>query len=89
MLRFALTGQHHAMTIYRLSTPTHTAADGDGQASSSGTRTTIVTELFRDFHPADEVTLPSHWEIRLRVEPGKAQEFQWKGAFTSVVHNSH
>jgi hypothetical protein len=77
---------HHVMTIYRLST-TVDAADGDAQASGSSTRTTTVTELFGDFRPVDGVTLPFSWEIRLRVEPGRAQEFQWKTAFTSIVHN--
>jgi hypothetical protein len=33
------------------------------------------------------VTLPEQWEMRLRVEPGKAQEFQWKAAFSAVAHN--
>jgi hypothetical protein len=76
------------MTIYRLSTTTDAIAEGDGQASGSGTRTKTETELFSDFHTVDGVTLPSQWEIRLRVEPSsKAQEFQWKVAFTSIEHN--
>jgi hypothetical protein len=31
--------------------------------------------------------LPSQWEIRLRLEPGKAQEFQWKVSFGNIAHN--
>jgi hypothetical protein len=51
-------------------------------------KTTTVEERFDDFHAVDGITLPNQWEIRLRVEPGKAQEFQWKIAFSSIVHNS-
>jgi hypothetical protein len=79
---------HHVMTTYRLSTTTIDGSGGDAQASDSDTKTTTVTELFSDFKPVDGVILPFSWEIRLRVEPSaKAQEFQWKVAFTSIAHN--
>jgi hypothetical protein len=75
----------HVMTIYWLSA---TAVDPQqSQASDAGTRLTKVTELFSDFHSVDGVTLPTQWEIRFRVEPGRAQEFEWKVGISSVVHN--
>jgi hypothetical protein len=79
---------HHVMTVYRFTTTSIDGSGGDAQASDAGIRTTTVTELFSDFKPVDGVTLPSSWEIRLRVEPSaKPQEFQWKVALTSIVHN--
>ena len=77
----------HVMTVYRLTTTSIDGSGGDAQASDAGERTTTVTELFSDFKPVDGVTLPSSWDIGLRVEPSaKPQEFQWKIAFTSIAH---
>jgi hypothetical protein len=74
----------HVMTVYRLMT----AVNQDGTAPGDpNTSTTTVHELFGDFQVVDGVTLPAQWEIRIRVEPGKAQEFQWKVAISEVAHN--
>lgn len=78
----------HVMTIYRLSTTSMGTSEGDPQAGDSGIQTRTLIELFSNFHAVDGVTLPSQWEIRFRVEPGRAQEFQWKIALNSVAHDT-
>lgn len=77
---------HHVMTVYRLTT-TPVSTDSS-QSTDANIRTTIVEERFDDFHSVDGLTLPSSWDIRLRVEPSpKAQEFEWKVALSSIAHN--
>jgi hypothetical protein len=73
----------HVLTVYKLSAaPVET-----GQTTDPSTVTTTVEERFSGFQAVDGLTLPLEWETRARVEPGKAQEFQWKIGFTSVTHN--
>jgi hypothetical protein len=74
---------HHVLTVYKLSA----AAVESGATTDPSSVTTTVEERFSGFQTTDGVTLPMEWEIRARVEPGKAQEFQWKMAFTGITHN--
>ena len=71
------------MTVYRLAT---TPVD-QGETTDPGNVTTIVEERFDDFHPVDGITLPMTWDVRQRVEPGKAVEYEWKVALVTVAHN--
>jgi hypothetical protein len=74
---------HHVMTVYRLAT---TPVE-QGEATDPGSVTTTVEERFGDFHAVDGLTLPMTWDVRLRVEPGKADEYEWKVALATVAHN--
>jgi hypothetical protein len=74
---------HHVLTIYRL-----TAAPVDqGETTDPSSVTTTVEERFDDFRAVDGVTLPLAWDVRPRVEPGKALKYDWKVTLSSVVHN--
>jgi hypothetical protein len=74
---------HHVLTVYRLaSTPVD-----QGETTDPGGVTTIVEERFEDFRAVYGITLPATWDIRVRVEPGKAVEYEWKVALTNVAHN--
>jgi hypothetical protein len=75
----------HVLTVYRLSAPPMDSAQQ--QSTDPGSVTTTVEERFGGFQTVDGITLPTEWEVRARVDPGKAQEFQWKIQFTSVSHN--
>jgi hypothetical protein len=74
---------HHVMTVYRLAA----APVDQGPTTDPSSITTTVEERFDDFHAVDGVTLPLAWDVRARVEPGKALEYEWKVALSSVVHN--
>jgi hypothetical protein len=73
----------HVMTVYRLAT---TPVD-QGETTDPGSVTTIAEERFDDFHPVDGITLPMTWDVRQRIEPGKAVEYEWKVALATVAHN--
>jgi len=74
---------HHVLTIYRLAA----APVEQGGAADPSSVTTTVEERFDDFHAVDGVTLPFAWDVRARVEPGKALEYEWKVTLSSVLHN--
>jgi|SRR6202041_1754328 len=74
---------HHVLTIYRLAA----APVDQGSTTDPSSVTTTVEERFDDFHAIDGVTLPLSWDVRARVEPGKALEYEWKVTLTSVMHN--
>ena len=74
---------HHVLTIYRLAA----APVEQGQTTDPSSVTTTVEERFDDFHVVDGVTLPLSWDVRARVEPGKALEYEWKVTLSNVTHN--
>jgi hypothetical protein len=72
---------HHVLTVYRLYAPTVET----GQVADTHGVTTTVEERFTGYQTSEGMTLPLEWEIRARVEPGKAEEFQWKIKFTGIT----
>lgn len=74
---------HHVLTIYRLAA----APVEQGETTDPSSVTTTVEERFEDFHAVDGVTLPLSWDVRARVEPGKALEYEWKVTLSSIMHN--
>jgi hypothetical protein len=74
---------HHVMTVYRLAA----APVEQGETTDPSSVTTTVEERFDDFHAVDGVTLPLSWDVRARVEPGKALEYEWKVTLSNVMHN--
>jgi len=74
----------HVLTVYSL-----TMAHGTDTKSDPNQTVVIVEEHFSDFHEVDGLTLPSHWDIRYRVEPQvKVQEYQWDVSLATIVHNN-
>jgi hypothetical protein len=77
----------HVLTVYRFA---GTQGPGGGPSPAdaiAGEVVTVVEERFNDFHTTDGMTLPAEWEIRLRIEPSKGFEYQWKIHFTKLAQN--
>jgi hypothetical protein len=85
-LYFEPTTFRHVLTVYRF-TGTQGPGNDPGADGIAGEVVTVVEERFDDFHTTDGITLPAQWEIRLRIEPSKGFEYQWKVDFTKLEHN--
>jgi hypothetical protein len=83
----------HVMTTYRLPAGQSASGQGGGTAGTGnqggefGEIATTVEERFSDFRSAAGLTLPSQWEVRLRVEPSRSYQYQWVATLKDVKEN--
>jgi hypothetical protein len=78
----------HVLTVYRLTGTTGPGSEPDQPDSISGEVVTMVEERFSDFQTKDGLTMPAQWEFRLRIEPSKGFEYEWKIHLSTVKENT-
>jgi hypothetical protein len=79
-LYFDLENYHHVLTVYRLVVRVSGAGETDEIRET-------VEERFDDFAEFQGATLPQHWEIHYRREPGPPSELRWNVHFTTITQN--
>jgi hypothetical protein len=88
MMYFDPETYQHVMTIYRMEPSTSIVGGETAQAGKSSRRYQLE-ESFSDFHTADGLTLPTHYDLRytLEGESGFTKTVEWEVTSASISNN--
>jgi len=88
MMYFDPETYQHVMTIYRMEPSTSIVGGETAQAGKSSRRYQLE-ESFSDFHTADGLTLPTHYDLRytLEGESGFTKTVEWEVTNASISNN--